>query len=195
MLVVLLLPLLFWPLLGYAIAATRSAERDRDAGPPGWRWSRRLFTDGLWTSVAIVLITLPFAVLWSPLANLLVDAHLDPSADPAVSLLFARVLAACLLTLPWGLVLLLHMPHATAAFASSGDPVDLFNPAASVRGVQADFATWNLAAAAIVTGWLVGLAGAGVFCIGVVPGLYYAILVSAHASAAVHHESARPAAG
>jgi hypothetical protein len=191
---VLFLPLLFVPLLGYAIAATRAAETDRALGPPPWRLSARLLTDGLWTTIAIALIALPFGLALSPLANLLFDAHLYRSSDPAVSLLFARVLALCLLALPWGLVMLLHMPHAAASFAASGKPADLFNAAAAIRGVRADFATWNLAAAAIVTGWAIGLACIGVLCVGVVPGLYYAILVSAHASAAIHHEGARPPA-
>jgi hypothetical protein len=66
-----------------------------------------------------------------------------------------------------------------------------------VRGVRRDFATWNIAAAAIVTGWAAGLACAGLLCVGLVPGVFYAILVSAHAAAALQgtgsgsHPSAR----
>ena len=83
-----------------------------------------------------------------------------------------------------------HMPHATARFAQSGRVADLFDLAASIRGVRRDFATWNVVAAAIVTGWAIGLACVGLLCIGLVPGLFYAILVSAHASAALHDKGA-----
>lgn len=194
LLMVLFLPLLFIPLLGYAVAATRAAETERALGPPPWRFSARLLTDGLWTAGAIALITLPFGFVLGPLANLLFDAHLYRSGDATVSMLFARVLALCLLALPWGLALLLHMPHATSTFAATGRPADLFNLAAAIRGVRADFATWNLVAAAIVTGWAIGLACTGLLCVGVLPGLFYAILVSAHASAAIHHEGSHPPA-
>ncbi len=179
---VLLLPLGFIPLLGYAIAATRSAEDDPAQGPPPWALSTRLLLDGLWTSLAIALTVLPFAVLWHPLGMVL-TAGLDP--------LNAHVVAALLLALPWGLLALLHMPHATAAFAATHDPRDLLDLAGAVRGVRRDFQTWNVVVAAIVTAWAIGLACAGALCVGVVAGVYYAILVSAHATAALH----RPAEG
>jgi hypothetical protein len=52
-----------------------------------------------------------------------------------------------------------------------------------------------VSAAAIVTGWLVGLACAGLLCIGIVPGIFYAILVSAHATAALARKSSHLPAG
>ena len=180
---VLLLPLLFIPLLGYAIAATRAAEKDPAQGPPAWPFTTRLIADGLWVSLAIVLTLLPFALLWSPLSELLSRA-LDP--------LTARVGAVLLLALPWGLLALLHMPHATAAFAATGDPRDMLDLAGAMRAVRRDFATWNMVAGAIVTGWAVGLACAGLLCVGLVPGVFYAILVSAHAAAALHSKSEGP---
>ena len=174
---VLLLPLLFVPLLGYAVAATRSAELDPAQGPPSWSFTPRLFTDGLWVALAIGLTLVPFVVLWSPL-SLLLSKGLDPFT--------ARVVAALVLALPWGLLALLHMPHATAAFAATGNPRDMLDLAGAVRGVRRDFANWNMVAAAIVTAWAVGLACAGLLCVGVVPGVFYAILVSAHAASALH---------
>ena len=176
---VLLIPLLFIPLLGYAIAATRAAEEDPAQGPPAWPFTARLIGDGFWVSVAILLTLLPFALLWSPLSELL-----GRGVDP----LTARVIAVLLLALPWGLLALLHMPHATAAFAATGNPRDMLDLARAVRGVRRDFATWNMVAAAIVTGWAVGLACAGLLCVGLVPGVFYAILVSAHAAAALHRQ-------
>ncbi len=193
-LAVLLVPILFIPLLGYAIAATRQAEHDPSLGPPPWRLSGRLLADGLWTLLAIALLTSPFALAVNPLASVLFDAHVWRSSDAAVAQLNVHVLALFGLALPWGLVLLLLMPHATSRFAASGRPGDLFDFVSSIRGVLTEFPTWNLAAAAIVTGWAVGLACAGLLCIGLVPGVFYAILVSAHASAALHAQGANPPA-
>jgi hypothetical protein len=185
---VLLLPLSFVPLLGYAIAATRAAELDPSTGPPAWRLSRRLLAEGILTSAALLIVALPFALAFIPLSSWLFYIHLYRSTDPAVTQFFAQVLATCVLALPAGLVLLLVMPNATAAFAATGRPRDLFDPVRAVGGLRRDFATWNLAAAAIVTAWAIGLAGAGLFCVGLVPGVFYAILVSAHASAALHRQ-------
>ena len=185
---VLLVPVLFVPLLGYAVAATRSAESDPAQGPPPWPLTARLLTDGLWAAVALGLTLLPFALLWSPL-SLLLSKGMDPLA--------AGVIAVLLLALPWGLLALVHMPHATAAFAASGNPRDMLDLATAVRKVRGDFAAWNIVAAAIVTGWAVGLACAGLLCVGVVPGVFYAILVSAHAAGALQGtgSGSHPSAG
>jgi len=56
---VALLPLLFIPLLGYAIQATRAAQTDSSQGLPAWRLSGRLLADGFWTSLALGVFTLP----------------------------------------------------------------------------------------------------------------------------------------
>ena len=170
----LLLPLLFIPLLGYAVEATRA----RSAGPPPWRFSARLFTDGFWTSLAVLVSILPFAVAWMAVHG---------SA-------LVRVVAFFLLALPWGLLVLLLLPHATGRFAATGRPADLFDMSASIRSVRRDFAGWNTVAAAMVTGWAVGLACVGLLCIGLVPGVLYAILVSAHAAATLQTEDPRPSA-
>lgn len=187
---VLLLPLLFVPLLGYAIAATRAAEEGEDAPPP-WRVSRRLIRDGFWTSLAILLTAVPFALLVSPIAALLTAAHIGGAAAAQQ---YAWVAAALIAALPWGLFVLLVMPHATAAFASSGSVRNLFDAGGSIRAVRRDFSTWNLAVAAIVTGWAMGLACSGLLCVGAVPGVFYAILVSAHATAALRPPGAHPPA-
>jgi hypothetical protein len=141
---------------------------------------------------AILLTAAPFLIALSPLSNLLFDAHVWSSSDPTLAQLDAHVLAILLLALPWGLLLLLVMPHAIARFAATRRPGDLFNFAASVQGVTDQFATWNVVAAAIVTAWAVGVACAGLLCVGLVPGIFYAILVSAHATAALHDPGTNP---
>jgi hypothetical protein len=65
------------------------------------------------------------------------------------------------------------LPHSTARFAASGRPRDLFDFATTIRSVRQDFATWNVAIAAIVTAWALGLACVALFCVGVVPGWAY----------------------
>jgi Protein of unknown function (DUF4013) len=192
---VLLLPIAFIPLLGYAVAATRSASLDPEPGPPPWVLSGRLLADGLWTALAVLLVTVPFALALNPFAYLIEQAHLWHVGDQTLSHLYASIAAGFLLALPWGILLLLLMPHATVRFAATGKARDLFDFASAVRGVRRDFATWNVAAAAIVTAWAIGLACAGLLCVGVLPGIFYAILVSAHASAAIHPQAANSPAG
>lgn len=188
---VLFAPLLFIPLLGYAVAATRAAERDPAAGPPPWRVDGRLIGEGAIVFAAIALTAVPFGVALWPLADALRAAGVLRSSDPGFARFEAGVLAGLILALPWGVVALLVLPHATAAFAATGRARDLFDFAASIRAVRRDFAAWNLAVAAIVTAWAIGLAGAALLCVGLVPGAYYAILVSAHASASLRSESRR----
>jgi hypothetical protein len=184
-LMLLLLPIAFVPLLGYAVAATRSAAKDPSEPPPRWAISTRLLTDGFWIALAVLLIAAPFALAIGPFAAFIFEAHLWHVSDRALSRVYASLAAGFILALPWGFVMLLLMPHATVRFASSGRPLDLFNFPAALRSVARDFATWNLAAAAIVTAWAVGLACVGLLCLGIVPGVFYAILVSAHASSAL----------
>jgi uncharacterized protein DUF4013 len=179
---VLLSPLLFIPLLGYAVEATRAAEQDPSQGPPPWRLSDRLIADGVWLMFAIAITEVPY-VLFRPLTGALRAARVWQSNDSLLSSVHVYVVAFFVLALPWGILALLFLPHATARFAASGRARDMFDFIASIRGVRRDFAVWNVAVAAIVTAWAVGLACAGLFCIGLVPGIYYAILVSAHASA------------
>lgn len=184
-LAILLLPIAFIPLLGYAMAATRAAvERPAD-GPPPWRVSGRLLAEGFWTTLVLILLTAPFVLLLNPFAGAVDRAGLWHVSDRAQSQVYSHIAAGFTLALPWGLALLLVMPYATRRFAVTGDPRDLFNFAAALGGVRRDFPTWNVAAAAMVTGWIIGVACAGLLCVGILPGIFYAILVSAHASAAL----------
>lgn len=180
---VLLLPLFFIPLLGYALAATRAAEQDPAAGPPPWRISDRLIKEGAWVFLAILATMAPFAFVVNSLAATLRGVT---QGEP-----FTHVIALLIVALPWGFVALLLLPHATAAFAASGKRSDMFNVSAAIRGVRRDFATWNVVVAAIVTAWAIGLACVGLLCVGIVPGVFYAILVSAHATAALHGQGSR----
>jgi uncharacterized protein DUF4013 len=171
---VLFLPLLFIPVLGYAVAATRSAELYPDRPPPPWRLSFPLLFAGVWTSAVVVVLLAPFALALNPLATALGDK------------VYSQVIAFFVLLFLWGLLALLLLPHATASFAATGVYTDMFDVAAAVRGVRRDFAKWNLVVTAMVTAWAIGIACAGLLCVGIVPGVFYAILVSAHAAAALH---------
>jgi hypothetical protein len=185
---VLLLPITFVFVLGYAVEATRAADERPAQGPPPWRLSR-IYTSGQWMSIALALLSAPFAIGLVPLAGAFHSPGLWHSSGALLDV-EAVVAGALLLAFPWGLLLLVLMPHATARFAATHRARDLFNFAASVRSVRREFANWNLAVAAIVTAWAIGVACVGLFCVGIVPGIFYAILVSAHATASLHPEGA-----
>jgi hypothetical protein len=172
---VLLLPITFIPLLGYSVAATRRGQDDPTQPPPSWKLSARLITDGFWTALVLLLLSAPFAVALNPLVSVI---HLS---EP-----YAHIVAASLLALPWGFLLLLLMAHGTSRFAATRRPIDLFDFPTTLRQVKRDFPAWNLVAAAIVTAWVVAVACVGLLCAGLFPGIFYAILVSAYASATLH---------
>jgi len=184
---VLLLPVTFILLLGYAIAGTRAAAKAPSDGPPAWHPVRGLLADGLSAGLAIAVLTVPFALVAALLSAPLSSPALWHSTDPLLRV-EGWTVAILIAALPWGIVLLLLMPHATARFAATGRVRHLFDFAASVRSVRRDFAAWNIAIAAIVTAWALGLACVGLLCVGLVPGIFYAILVSAHATATLHPE-------
>jgi uncharacterized protein DUF4013 len=193
-LVALFLPITFIPLLGYAIAATRRAEDDPTQPPPSWTLSARLISDGFWTAVVLLLLSAPFAVALNPLADAIGGARLwlagyvQPQA-------YAHTVAALLLALPWGLLLLILMPHGTSRFAATRRPRDLFDFPTTLREVKREFPAWNLVAAAIVTAWVIAVACVGLLCVGLFPGMFYAILVSAYASATLHSPGTSSASG
>ena len=182
---VALFPLLFIPLFGYAILAVRAAQLDRTYGPPRWQWSARLLYDGAWIALLLAFTAAPFVVAYPPLAA---------AIGPRFGDLVGGALTSIPLLFVWGLLMLLFLPHAIARFAATGRLDDLLDIAGAVRGVRRDFATWNVVVAAIVTAWAIGVACAGLLCVGIVPGVFYAILVSAHATAALGGSGPRPPA-
>jgi Protein of unknown function (DUF4013) len=183
-LLVFLWPLAVVPLLGYATAAVRSSAADPAAAPPAWRVDGRLLRDGAWTALAVALFSAPFVVAWWPLSGAF-SGRIAHTGEPLLDRIYGVVAAGLALALPWGAVLLVQMPPASARFATAGRARDLFDVAASFRAVRENYAAWNLAVAAIVTGWVGGLLVGSLCCVGVLPGAFYAILVSAHASAAL----------
>ncbi|MDQ6918130.1 MAG: DUF4013 domain-containing protein [Candidatus Dormibacteraeota bacterium] len=183
-LLLLLLPLGLVPLLGYTVAVVRSAAADPEAGPPPWRPLPRLLSEGLLLAVVIAGLTAPFALLAlalsAPAGRLLGEV-----ADPVVRDGLALVISGAVAALPWGILLLVLMPPATARLARSGRHTDLLDVPAALRTVRRRFPAWNLAVVAIVTAWAIGLSGVGLLLVGVVPGVLYAMLVSAHATASL----------
>ena len=184
-LLLVLFPLGVVPLLGYSVAVVRASTADPAAGPPGWRPLTRLLREGLLLALVLAVLSAPFGVLaWALVApvgavigGLLPDSFLRASIPEVVALALAA--------LPWGILLLVLMPPATARFAASGRALDLVDIVASLRLLHLRFATWNLVVVAIVTAWALGLAGLGLALVGVIPGVFYALLVSSHATAAL----------
>src|SRR2546430_8863364 len=107
----------------------------------------------------------------------------------------ALLAAGLVLAIPWGLLLLLWSPANVAAYCLTGSARDLFDPVRAVSRVREGFLEWNLASAAIVTGWALGFAATGLLCAGFLPGAFYAILVSAYATASLAPRSASAPAG
>jgi hypothetical protein len=134
-----------------------------------------------------VLLTAPFVVVGIFVSSVLHVAALWHSSGTLLEV-ESFTAASLILALPWGVVMLLLMPHATARYAATLSARDLFDFASSLRSVRREFPEWNVTVAAIVTSWAIGLACAALFCVGVVPGTFYAILVSAHATASLHPE-------
>jgi len=180
----LLFPLSFVLVFGYALRATRAAYSDPNAPPPGFAFEAQLVRDGVLSAALVLALTLPFAVLawWAAgaVSNVLHITH-DAFLDRAYSLLAAGFLLA----IPWGLLLLLLVPANIAAYCVTGQARDLFDPVQAMSRVRDRFLDWNLASAAIVTGWALGFAATGLLCVGFLPGAFYAILVSAYATASL----------
>ncbi len=180
---VVLLPFGLVPLLGYSVAVVRSAAADPEAGPPPWGPLPRLLGEGLAVAMVLAVLTAPFAAGAALLAPW-ITAHL--AAQPTDTFIRAGlglVLAGAAAALPWGILLLVLMPPATARFARTGSLTDLIDPRPSLGTIGRRFPTWNLAVVAIVTAWGIGFCGLGLALLGVVPGVLYAMLVSAHATA------------
>jgi len=173
------------PLLGYTAAIVRSAAADPEAGPPPWRPLGRLLRDGLLLAVVIAVLSAPFAALAALLSGAAGAALAPRLPDPGLAPAVGWVIAAAVAGFPWGILLLVLMPTATARFAVSGSWRDLVDVRAALLAVRRRFGAWNLAVVAIVTAWAVGVCGLGLALVGVIPGVLFAILVSAHATASL----------
>lgn len=180
---VLALPLGFIPLLGYAVAVVRASAADPSSGPPPWRPLGRLLADGLLMATVLSALTMPFILLVPILARPARLALGGLGLDSLQAGPVAAVIASAVAALPWGILLLVLMPATTARFACSGSSAALIDAPAALRLIRRRFGAWNLVVVAIVTSWAIGLAALGLAFIGVVPGVLYAILVSAHATA------------
>jgi len=170
-------------LLGYSVAVVRSSAADPEAGPPGWGPLPRLLGEGLALALVLGVLTAPFAAGAAALAPRISGLLAGQFTDPFVGSGLGLVLASAVMAFPWGILLLVLMPPATARFARTGSLADLVDPRLALGTVRHRFPSWNLAVVAIVTAWAVGLCGLGLALVGVVPGILYALLVSAHATA------------
>jgi hypothetical protein len=181
---VALLPVTFPLVFGYAVACTRAAAGDPSAPPPRLRVGWRLVADGAWTGLQAVVLTAPFAVgAWLLASGLRRSWRPTGSGfeDPTLAWVVAIVVAA----MPWGLLMLLVVPPTLARFAVTGRPADLAGLGWAVRCARDRYVDWNLVLVAITTSWALAAAGLALAGAGVVAGALYAILVSAHACAAL----------
>ncbi len=184
MVLVPLLPVSFPIVFGYAVACIRAAARDPSAPPPPWRLCGRLVTDGAWSGLQAAAITAPFAAGAWLLAAALQRAW-RPTGGGFVDGALAWIVAATVAALPWGVLMLLVLPPTLARFAVTGRPADLAGLRAAAACVRDRYAEWNLVLVGITTAWALAAVGLALAGVGVVPGAFYAILVSAHACAAL----------
>src|SRR5690349_6003453 len=107
---ILFLPLTFVLVLGYAVAAVRAPGQ----GPPPWR----LYPGGHWVALALLLLTAPFVLVGIFVSRAL---HIGALWHSSGTLLDVESFTAAvlILALPWGIVALLLMPHATARYAAT----------------------------------------------------------------------------
>jgi hypothetical protein len=170
---VTLLPLTFPAVFGYAVACIRSAACDPTAPPP--RWSLHL-RDGAWSALQAAALTAPFALLaWL----------LDPLFARIITPPLAWIAAVTVSALPWGVTMLTLVPPTLASFAVTGHPSDLARPSLVVACIRDRYADWNVVLVGITTAWVLGAVGLAALLVGIVPGAFYAILVSAHACSAL----------
>lgn len=184
--VVLLLffPIGWVPLFGYAVACVRSVAISPQAPPPAWAPAGRLLRDGCWALLQAGLLTLPFGVVAWSLGGL-VASRWHPFADPFTAHSVALASSAVLVALPWGLLMLALVPSTLARFAVSGRPVQLAAVGTALRDIRHRYLVWNLVVVTICSAWLLAALGLALLAVGAALGAFYAILVSAHACAAL----------
>lgn len=183
-LLVALLPVSFPLVFGYAVACLRAAAGDPTAPPPRWHVGGRLLADGAWSALQAAVLTAPFAFVAWLLAVWLPGAW-RPTGSGSLDAALGWIAAITVAALPWGLVMLVVVPPTLARFAVTGRPASLFGLGWVLSCVRERYAQWNLVLVAVTTSWALGLVGLALLGIGVVPGVFYAILVSAHACAAL----------
>ena len=181
---VALLPLTFAAVFGYAVACVRTAACDTDEPPPAWRIRSSLLRDGAWSALQAVVLTAPFALAaW--LLDMLVARVWHPTGGAFLDAALAWIAAVTVAALPWGLLMLVVVPPTLASFAVTGRASDLARPRLVVACVRDRYADWNLVLVGITTAWALAAAALAVVGVGIVPGAFYAILVSAHACSAL----------
>jgi hypothetical protein len=181
---VALLPVTFPAVFGYAVACIRTAGCDPAAPPPSWRIRPRVLRDGAWAALQAAVVTAPFAFLaW--LLFVLVSRTWHPTSDAFLNSALAWIAAVTIAALPWGVLMLVVVPPTLASFAVTGRPAELVRPGLVVACVRERYAEWNLVLVGITTSWALAAVGLALLGVGVVPGAFYAILVSAHACSAL----------
>jgi hypothetical protein len=171
---VALFPMTFPAVLGYAVACVRSAACDPTAPPPRWGLHLR---DGSWAALQAAALTAPFVLLaWLLLEPLFARFLWTP---------LAWIAAVTVAALPWGVAMLVAVPPTLASFAVTRRPSDLARLRLVLSCVRDRYADWNVVLVGITTAWVLAAVGLAALVVGIVPGAFYAILVSAHACSAL----------
>lgn len=181
---VALLPLTFPAVFGHAVTCVRTAACDPAAPPPAWRVGSRTLRDGAWSALQAAVLTAPFVLLaW--LLDAAVSQAWRPASDAFLNSALAWIAAVTVAALPWGVLTLVVVPPTLASFAVTGRPADLARLGLVAACVRERYADWNLVLVGITTAWALTAVGLAAVGVGIVPAVFYAILVSAHACSAL----------
>ena len=186
----ILLPFTFPLVLGYGLDAVEASVASADAPPPAFAPNWRMVRRGSLAAFGFLVLSAPFIAGVIVVAEALRAAHrYTDTGFAALDAFQVHGYAAALVAFPWGAVMLLVLLPNLAVFARSGRLRDLVNPAAAGRRVRRHFVAWNVAGVATVTAWALAVASTLACGAGGLLGFAYAILVTAHAAAAIEAEA------
>jgi hypothetical protein len=164
---------------GYMVRVCQRVMKDEEEKLPEWSDVGVLFVTGVKYVVVLLLYQIPILLLMIPLFSLAaVGAMIDLSGSAAV-LLTLYVAGLILLTVPYTILFVLLLPVITYRFALRERLVDGLDVSSVFKDFLRQWPTATMfAIVAVIVKTLAGL-GILLFIIGILPTLFYSLLVFA----------------